>query len=81
MSALLAALERLMAEPPRAVLDAWSALDALRGRPIEWGGPTAAPEGRGVAQGIDGDGRLVVALDGGGRTALSAGEVHLRPLR
>jgi BirA family transcriptional regulator, biotin operon repressor / biotin---[acetyl-CoA-carboxylase] ligase len=29
------------------------------------------------AAGIDGDGRLVVELPGGGRTALDAGEVHL----
>jgi hypothetical protein len=30
-----------------------------------------------VAAGIDGAGRLIVELSGGGRTALDAGEVHL----
>jgi biotin-(acetyl-CoA carboxylase) ligase len=30
-----------------------------------------------MAAGIDGAGRLVVELGDGGRTALSAGEVHL----
>ena len=60
-------------------LAAWAERDALKGRRIAWGPPGAPdPEGSGVAQGIDGDGRLVVALDGGGRTALGSGEVHLR---
>ncbi len=53
------------------VLDAWRARDVLRGREVCWSG------GSGVAAGVDGDGRLVVELDGGGRTALDAGEVHL----
>ena len=34
--------------------------------------------GAGARAGIDGDGRLLVALAGGGRTTLDAGEVHLR---
>ncbi len=34
--------------------------------------------GRGRAEGVDGEGRLVVALQGGGHTTLDAGEVHLR---
>jgi hypothetical protein len=33
--------------------------------------------GSGVAAGVDGAGRLVVELPGGGRTELGAGEVHL----
>lgn len=71
LAALLAALERRLDEPIAAVLDAWRARDALRGRPISW------TQGEGVAAGIDGEGRLVVELAGGGRTALAAGEVHL----
>jgi BirA family biotin operon repressor/biotin-[acetyl-CoA-carboxylase] ligase len=79
---LLAALERRLDEPPEKTLAAWGERDALRGRTISWGLPGEAhdEEQTGVAQGIDGDGRLVVALAGGGRTALGAGEVHLRPL-
>jgi BirA family biotin operon repressor/biotin-[acetyl-CoA-carboxylase] ligase len=68
---VLAELGRALALDTPALLDAWRSRDALRGRPIMWAG------GRGVAAGIDGEGRLVVELDGGGRTALGAGEVHL----
>jgi BirA family transcriptional regulator, biotin operon repressor / biotin---[acetyl-CoA-carboxylase] ligase len=73
LARLLAALERALALGTPALLDAWRARDALRGRDVAW----AAGHGR--AAGIDGDGRLVVDLPGGGRTALEAGEVHLRP--
>jgi BirA family biotin operon repressor/biotin-[acetyl-CoA-carboxylase] ligase len=69
---LLQALEQRLAEPAEATLEAWRARDALRGREIAW----AAGSGR--AQGIDGAGRLVVALADGGQTTLGAGEVHLR---
>ncbi|HWH94772.1 MAG TPA: biotin--[acetyl-CoA-carboxylase] ligase [Baekduia sp.] len=71
LSSLLAALDRGLAAPAVAMLDAWRARDALLGRPITW------PGGEGVADGIDGEGRLVVGLPDGGRTALNAGEVHL----
>jgi BirA family biotin operon repressor/biotin-[acetyl-CoA-carboxylase] ligase len=71
LARLLEALERRVAEPAEATLEAWRSRDALNGREIAWSG------GRGRAQGIDGVGRLVVALAGGGHTALSAGEVHL----
>jgi BirA family transcriptional regulator, biotin operon repressor / biotin---[acetyl-CoA-carboxylase] ligase len=83
--ALLDALSRRLAEPPELTLAAWSERDALRGRRIGWepppggGAPGPGASGSGIAQGIDGDGRLVVALEGGGRTALGSGEVHLRP--
>jgi BirA family transcriptional regulator, biotin operon repressor / biotin---[acetyl-CoA-carboxylase] ligase len=83
---LLAALGRRLAEAPEVTLAAWGERDALHGRTIEWGTPDVAgegsanPAGSGVAQGVDGDGRLVVALPGGGRTALGAGEVHLQTL-
>ena len=71
LAGLLAALERRLAHDPAALLAAWEARDALRGREIAWA------TGRGVAAGIDGAGRLVVELPGGGHTALDAGEVHL----
>jgi BirA family biotin operon repressor/biotin-[acetyl-CoA-carboxylase] ligase len=70
---LLGALERALALDTAALLDAWRTRDALLGRTVAWAG------GGGVAAGIDGDGRLIVELPGGGRTALEAGEVHLRP--
>jgi BirA family biotin operon repressor/biotin-[acetyl-CoA-carboxylase] ligase len=74
LARVLAALEQRLGEPQEATLHAWRERDALRGREITWGG------GRGQAQGIDGEGRLVVALAGGGRTTLGAGEVHLQSL-
>jgi BirA family biotin operon repressor/biotin-[acetyl-CoA-carboxylase] ligase len=72
LARLLTALGRRLAEPTETLLDAYRARDALRGREIEWSG------GEGRAGGIDGEGRLVVALPAGGHTALDAGEVHLR---
>jgi BirA family transcriptional regulator, biotin operon repressor / biotin---[acetyl-CoA-carboxylase] ligase len=68
---LLRALERRLSEAAEATLAAWRELDALRAREVAWAG------GSGRAEGIDGDGRLVVALADGGRTELDAGEVHL----
>jgi BirA family transcriptional regulator, biotin operon repressor / biotin---[acetyl-CoA-carboxylase] ligase len=68
---LLDALARRLDEPAETTLRAWRARDALRGRPVSWNG------GAGLAEGIDGAGRLVVALDGGGHVTLDAGEVHL----
>jgi BirA family transcriptional regulator, biotin operon repressor / biotin---[acetyl-CoA-carboxylase] ligase len=72
LTLLVAALERRLAQPAAAILDAWRALDALLGREIAW------EHGRGRAQGVDGAGRLIVALANGQRTSLLAGEVHLR---
>jgi BirA family biotin operon repressor/biotin-[acetyl-CoA-carboxylase] ligase len=68
---LLVSLERTLALDSAALLAAYRDRDALRGRTITWAG------GSGTADGIDGDGRLVVLLPDGGRTALDAGEVHL----
>jgi BirA family biotin operon repressor/biotin-[acetyl-CoA-carboxylase] ligase len=68
---LLAALQQTLALDDTALLAAYRDRDALRGQEVAWAG------GRGRAAGIDGAGRLVVELPGGGRTALSAGEVHL----
>ncbi len=84
LARLLRALEARLAQEPDQTLSAWAKRDALKGRRIAWGPPGAAgsPGGpidsTGVARGIDGDGRLVVALDDGGRTAIGSGEVHLR---
>ena len=71
LARVLAALERSLALDRAALLDAWRARDALRGREVAWA------DGSGVAAGIDGEGRLVVELAGGGRCALESGEVHL----
>jgi BirA family biotin operon repressor/biotin-[acetyl-CoA-carboxylase] ligase len=71
LARLLAALDRRLAEPTQELLETYRARDTLRGREIGWSG------GHGRAEGIDGEGRLVVALTGGGHTALDAGEVHL----
>jgi BirA family biotin operon repressor/biotin-[acetyl-CoA-carboxylase] ligase len=68
---LLAALEAALALDEPSLLDAYRARDALHGREVAWA------TGHGRAAGIDGTGRLVVELPEGGRTALSAGEVHL----
>jgi BirA family biotin operon repressor/biotin-[acetyl-CoA-carboxylase] ligase len=71
LAVVLAALERRLVQAPERLLDAWRVRDALAGRVVTWDG------GRGTADGIDEDGRLRVRLDGGGTTALDAGEVHL----
>jgi BirA family biotin operon repressor/biotin-[acetyl-CoA-carboxylase] ligase len=74
LTRLLGRLERWLAAGEPEVLDAWRARDALTRRAVAWAG------GAGTAVGVDEDGRLVVDLaDGGGRTALDAGEVHLEP--
>lgn len=71
LARLIGALERRLAEDPSTVIAAWRAKDALRGREVVWSG------GSGRADGIDGTGRLMVALAGGGSTTLGSGEVHL----
>jgi BirA family biotin operon repressor/biotin-[acetyl-CoA-carboxylase] ligase len=53
-------------------LAAWRSRDALRGREISWDG------GSGIADGIEDSGDLLVAVAGGDRVVLGAGEVHLR---
>jgi BirA family biotin operon repressor/biotin-[acetyl-CoA-carboxylase] ligase len=75
---LLSALQRRLTSSVSEVLDAWRARDALRGRTIAWNvhGPEDRPR-HGQADGIDGAGRLIVALPGGERMTLEAGEVHL----
>lgn len=74
LARLLRALALRLSEPAEATLAAWRERDALRGRTVEWNA------GSGRAEGIDGDGRLIVALADGGHTTLHAGEVHLQKL-
>ena len=73
LAALLEVLEPWLERPAEAVLDAVRERDALRGRRITWSA------GEGIADGIDGEGRLVVRADDGSRVTLDAGEVHLGP--
>jgi BirA family biotin operon repressor/biotin-[acetyl-CoA-carboxylase] ligase len=70
---VLAGLERWLTASEGEILAAWAERDALRGRDVVWAG------GHGVADGIDGAGRLVVARDDGSEQRLQAGEVHLEP--
>ncbi len=70
LAALLESLERWIAAEREQLLGAVRGRDALLGKQIRWA------QGEGRAQGIDADGRLVVAT-GSGHTALEAGEVHL----
>jgi BirA family transcriptional regulator, biotin operon repressor / biotin---[acetyl-CoA-carboxylase] ligase len=71
LARLIEALERRLAEDAATTLAAWRARDALRNREVVWSG------GSGRANGIDGTGRLIVALADGGSTSLGSGEVHL----
>jgi BirA family transcriptional regulator, biotin operon repressor / biotin---[acetyl-CoA-carboxylase] ligase len=68
---LLGALERRLEEPPARTLKELRARDALRDREVFWS------DGRGLAEGIEDDGRLIVRQADGQRTLLGAGEVHL----
>ncbi|MGC9221133.1 MAG: biotin--[acetyl-CoA-carboxylase] ligase [Solirubrobacteraceae bacterium] len=76
-------LARWLAAPDAELLEALSARDTLRGRPVRWqlgGGDLAAhadQSGSGVAAGLDQAGRLLIRQAQGGMVALDAGEVHL----
>jgi BirA family transcriptional regulator, biotin operon repressor / biotin---[acetyl-CoA-carboxylase] ligase len=67
---LLGSLDGWLSVPHDDVVTAFRARDALAGRKVSWA------DGSGVAEGIDGDGRLLVRA-GGELVALDAGEVHL----
>jgi BirA family biotin operon repressor/biotin-[acetyl-CoA-carboxylase] ligase len=67
---LVPVLDRWLAEPADAVLEAWRSRDSLRGHTIAWA------DGSGVAAGIDDEGSLLVETEAG-VIALRAGEVHL----
>jgi BirA family biotin operon repressor/biotin-[acetyl-CoA-carboxylase] ligase len=75
LATLLEVLEQWLARSPEAVLDAVRRRDALRGHRITWS------EGEGIADGIDGHGRLVIHAGDGSRVTLDAGEVHLGSVR
>ena len=70
LAATLLELDRWLAAPAGAVLDAWRRRDALLARAVRWAG------GTGRAEGIDGSGALIVAT-AAGEVRLEAGEVHL----
>lgn len=70
LARLLRGLRQWIAAPPERVLAAMRERDALLGKRVRWSG------GEGEAAGVDGDGRLVVAVDGR-NIALRSGEVHL----
>jgi BirA family transcriptional regulator, biotin operon repressor / biotin---[acetyl-CoA-carboxylase] ligase len=71
LAELLGYLERRLAEPADAALDALRGRDALAGRAVAWGTQ------RGTGAGIDDTGALRVRLDDGTAVHLDAGEVHL----
>jgi BirA family transcriptional regulator, biotin operon repressor / biotin---[acetyl-CoA-carboxylase] ligase len=75
LARFLERLERWLAAGEPEIIDAWRDRDALEGRAVAWA------DGAGTAAGVDEDGRLVVELTDGGRTALDAGEVHLERQR
>ncbi len=64
------------AEPER-LLGAYRARDALKGRAVAWTGAGRGGDGEGVAEGVDGDGNLLVRVPSGERRALGSGEVTL----
>jgi BirA family biotin operon repressor/biotin-[acetyl-CoA-carboxylase] ligase len=70
LAELLAALERRLAEPAAAALEALRARDALRGRAVHWA------QGEGTGAGISDEGDLLVDT-GEEVVSLRAGEVHL----
>jgi len=70
--ALSRQLDRWVSAPDDEILAEWRRRDGLRGREVSWDG------GSGVADGIDDRGNLVVAVPGGDRVVLGAGEVSLR---
>lgn len=70
--ALNDALDRWVAADRDSTLTAWRGRDGLRGREVAW------EDGSGVADGIDDRGHLAVAVAGGDRVLLGAGDVHLR---
>lgn len=77
LAGLLAALSARLEDPQARTLEAWRARDALAGREVAWAYPKGTGHGRGRADGVDAEGRLLVRGEHGETTALSAGEVHL----
>lgn len=79
LAALNGALGEWIPAPRERVLAGFRARDALAGREVAWEGAGDAGEGRGVAEGIDDEGNLIVTTGGDERLHLGAGEVSLRP--
>ena len=79
LAAVNESLSRWANADPAEVASAFRARDALLGREVRWAGAGGEDESSrvGRAEGIDDDGNLVVAVVGGGRLALGAGEVQL----
>jgi BirA family transcriptional regulator, biotin operon repressor / biotin---[acetyl-CoA-carboxylase] ligase len=79
LTRLMQALDRWLARPESAVLDAFRVRDALVARRVRWsqGGAGDAEMREGRGSGIDADGRLLVSTDDGETIALDSGEVHL----
>jgi BirA family biotin operon repressor/biotin-[acetyl-CoA-carboxylase] ligase len=73
---LLGRLADAVELPPAELLAAWSARDVLAGHEIAWERPGGGAGGRGVAEGVDEQGRLRVRT-ASGVERLDAGEVHL----
>ncbi len=75
-------LGRWVEAPEDRILDAFRKRDALAGRPIAWeGGPDGGElDRRGIADGIDETGNLIVRGESGESISLGSGEVHLRLL-
>ena len=73
--ALCAALEHWTSAGDEDVLAEFSRRDALAGAPVAW--KAAGEDGSGVADGLDGEGNLVVVLESGERRSLGSSEVSL----
>lgn len=70
LGAILPSLDRWLAAPHPAVVEAWRRRDAIRGERVRWA------SGEGTAAGIDDSGALLVEVENG-RISLEAGEIHL----
>jgi BirA family biotin operon repressor/biotin-[acetyl-CoA-carboxylase] ligase len=76
-AALDPALGRWVEAEPDAVLAEFRRRDVLRGREIGWEGASGDPGGRGVAEGVDERGNLLVRGAGGELKAYGSGEVRI----
>ena len=70
LARVVRSLDTWLGAPPTRVVEAWRALDALKGERVRWA------DGDGVADGIDDSGALRVE-NPAGLVTLDAGEVHL----
>jgi BirA family biotin operon repressor/biotin-[acetyl-CoA-carboxylase] ligase len=71
-------LGRWVEAEPKRLLKEFGERDVLRGRPIAWEGGPDELDRRGIAEGVDERGNLIVRGEDGTTTALGSGEVHLR---